>query len=374
MHLAAAATHVSVQLCMDLPSDALLSTQLPRLTNARASEDDFPGTDSRWDIGVSSLLYAAVGLRPFYDDTWSVEYQPGSPYGPGAKETFVEVSVIIATLSTGMHGTYPLRITQKQSTPCLDFVLLAGGVGISDGAGLGNATLVLMSCAADGTLLQPSRPATPIDAMFLPGWPSGARVWHTPSFAAGASLASRWWATVLAIDVATPLGVAATDLSPPPTGPYVYALWSPGVSAMAAACADGAPAARCVAPFGAGAPPLTIQTGGEAADYSKPHEVYSLAPVYPNGYALVGELGKVTRVSVQRFLALVADDPPHPLPNIVFVVAGFPRGGLNETITVTVLAPGSIMRGVDLSWGAPGNATVACVGSGAASQCSVAYS
>jgi hypothetical protein len=98
---AAAATHVAVQLCMDLPSDALLSTQLPRLSNARASEDDFPGTDSRWDIGLSSLLYGAVGLRPFYDDTWTVEYEPGSPYGPSAKETFVEVSVIIAALSTG---------------------------------------------------------------------------------------------------------------------------------------------------------------------------------------------------------------------------------------------------------------------------------
>lgn len=101
MATAAAGARVSVQLCMDLPSDALLSTQLPRLSNARASEDDFPGSDSRWDIGVSSLLYAAVGLRPFYDDTWTAEYEPGSPYGPGAKETFVEVSVIIATLSTG---------------------------------------------------------------------------------------------------------------------------------------------------------------------------------------------------------------------------------------------------------------------------------
>jgi len=117
MHLAAAATHVSVQLCMDLPSDALLSTQLPRLTNARASEDDFPGTDSRWTSASVRCCTLRWGLRPFYDDTWSVEYQPGSPYGPGAKETFVEVSVIIATLSTGMHGTHPLRITQSNPRP-----------------------------------------------------------------------------------------------------------------------------------------------------------------------------------------------------------------------------------------------------------------
>lgn len=246
----------------------------------------------------------------------------------------------------------------------------AGGVGISDGAGLGNATLALLACAADGTLLQPSRPATPIDASFLPGWPSGARVWHTPSFAAGVGgLAGRWWATLLAIDVAAPLPLTAADLSPPPLGPYVYVPWSPGTAALAAACADGAPAAGCVGAFGEGAPPLVVLTGGEASDASKPHELYSLAPVYGNGFALLGELGKVTRVSEQRFVALSVDDPGYALPNLVFAVAGFPYAERNDTSTVTVMAPGGVMRAVALSWGAPGTTTVACVGSGAASQC-----
>lgn len=229
-----------------------------------------------------------------------------------------------------------------------------------------------MSCAADGTLLQPSRPATPVDASFLPGWPSAARIWHAPSFAAGAGLAGRWWSTVLAIDVAAPLSLTAADLSPPPVGPYVYVPWSPGAAALAVACADGAPAAGCVGSFGEGAPPLVVQTGGEGADASKPHELYSLAPVYANGYALLGELGKVTRVSMQRFVAVAADDPGFPQPNLVFSAAGFPGAG-NDTATVAVLAPGGVIRVVSLSWASPGSSTavVACVGSGSASQCSL---
>ena len=250
----------------------------------------------------------------------------------------------------------------------------SGGVGISDGAGLGNASLALMSCAADGTLLQPSRPATPIDASFLPGWPSAARIWHAPSYAAGAEgLAGLWWSTVLAIDVAEPLPLTAADLSPPPVGPYVYVPWSPGVAALAVACADGAPADGCVGSFGEGAPPLVVQTGGEGADASKPHELYSLAPVYTNGYALLGELGKVTRVSVQRFIAVAADDPGFPQPNLVFTAAGFPpAAGRNDTATVAVLAPGGVVRVVSLSWASSGSSTavVACVGSGSASRCS----
>jgi hypothetical protein len=229
-----------------------------------------------------------------------------------------------------------------------------------------------MACAADGTLLQPSRPATPIDASFLPGWPSAARVWHTPAFAAGVGLAGRWWATVLAIDVASPLSLTAADLSPPPVGPYVYVRWSPGTAALAEACGDGAPASGCVGLFGEGAAPLTVQTGGEGADASKPHELYSLSPVYSNGYALLGELGKVTRVSVQRFVAIAVDDPGYPEPNLVLSVAGFPSAGRNDTATVTVLAPGGVMRVVSLTWSTPGAIMVACVGPGSASRCLVA--
>lgn len=45
-------------------------------------------------------------------------------------------------------------------------VLSRGPVGIGDGPNYTNASLVHRTCTADGTLLHPSRSATPIDAMY----------------------------------------------------------------------------------------------------------------------------------------------------------------------------------------------------------------
>jgi hypothetical protein len=348
MNDAALALRLSVQLCMDLPSDALLSVQMPRLNNARASEDNFPGSDGRWDISLTSLLYGALGLRPFYDDTWTQQGNPGNPYGPGALERFVEVSVLISALSTG-------------------------GLGVSDGLGQGNTSLVMVACGADGTLLQPSRPATPIDATFAAAGAPAGHVWQAPSFAAGSSAGSSsspWWVTVLVIDVASPFALLPGHLTPALVGPYVAAPWARGSAATAAACADGAPASGCLAPFSA-AQPLPLLTGGEGSDTSKPHELLSLAPVLANGYALVGELGKAVRVSLQRFVAVVGDAPGHAAPNLLVTLQGFPApGAQEEAVAVSVLAPGGVMRSVALRLGAA-HATFVCTGSGQASSCSV---
>jgi len=101
--------------------------------------------------------------------------------------------------------------------------------------------------------------------------------------------------------------------------------------------------------------------------------------VYANGYALIGELGKAARVSVQRFPAVVPDAPGHTAPSLVLVVTGMPgpspaAPGGRELVTVTVLAPGGVMRAVPLSFTGlvPLNATVVCTGAGAAAACSVA--
>jgi len=74
-------------------------------------------------------------------------------------------------------------------------------------------------------------------------------------------------------------------------------------------------------------------------------------PVYPNGYALIGELGKVTRVSVQRFVSSVSGViRPTPCPISSLSSPGFPRGGLNETAHGDCARTGGVMRGVELSW------------------------
>jgi hypothetical protein len=355
---------VPVQLCMDLPSDALFSASAPAFTNARASEDDFPTNDERWDIGTTSLLYGAVGLKPFYDDTWTsaVQNATDNPYGPSARENFTEVSIIVSTLSTGP-------------------------VGISDTIGSTNMTLVNYTCMADGRILKPSLPAGAIDATFHPAAPlgSGARVWSAPSFipespeaAYPANPAAGTWAartalpflSLLAIDVPAPVRLYPWDLTPdltvvggtapaPAPAPgsvagYAALPWSPGMSAVAAACADGQPACACVSPFGPSAP-LVLSTGGENADESKPHELVALAPVYANGYALVGEVAKITRVSVQRFAwAQAGADAASGAPLLAFAV----NGTAGETVAVYVVVPpaGGAEGGIVAREGAGGGA------------------
>lgn len=49
------------------------------LLQARVSGDYHPGHD-QWRIGVSSMLAAAIGLRPFKDTFWTTTNQPGNKY------------------------------------------------------------------------------------------------------------------------------------------------------------------------------------------------------------------------------------------------------------------------------------------------------
>lgn len=60
---------VPVQLCMSLPSDLMQSVRMNSATNYRAS-DDYTGS-TNYDIGGSSILGFALGLRPSKDTFWT---------------------------------------------------------------------------------------------------------------------------------------------------------------------------------------------------------------------------------------------------------------------------------------------------------------
>lgn len=356
---------MTVQLCMDLPSDALFTAQAPAFTNARASEDDFPTNDGRWNIGITSILYGALNLKPFYDDFWTTSHQPrdDNPYGPDASENFTEVSAILSVLSTGP-------------------------VGISDGIGFTNISLVNMTMMADGRILKPSLPAGMIDAYFASrsgntdyGIPGNGVIFTAPSFvplSAGTAFPTLPTAgtvdaptpypyvSVLAIDVPAPgFTLYPWDLSPDlttsnvsivsslettngndgvtnpaPIGgvsvqSYVSVPWSNGMEYITqTACKDGNPACGCVSMFNA-MNPLGIQTGGENTDHSKPHELYHLSPLYGNGWSLIGELDKITRVSVTRFLWI--NGGTNSSSNLTFAV----NGTVNETVNIAFVVPPS---------------------------------
>ncbi len=105
----------------------------------RASEDDFPGNHNRWQIAYTSLLLSPLSIMPFFDVLWTTSNQPGNAYG--TNEMDVEMQVIIALLSSGP-------------------------VGIGDGIGMTNTTIINRFVRSDGVLLHPSLSVTPIDAMY----------------------------------------------------------------------------------------------------------------------------------------------------------------------------------------------------------------
>ena len=77
-----------IQLCMSLPNQIMQSLLSSAVTNARASEDNFPGgahasaweQGSRWQIAYTSVFYAALDVMPFMDVIWTSAHCAGSPY------------------------------------------------------------------------------------------------------------------------------------------------------------------------------------------------------------------------------------------------------------------------------------------------------
>lgn len=153
-----------------------------------------------------------------------------------------------------------------------------------------------------------------------------------------------WWYTLLAKDVgpgsACALPPAALSPRPPDATEFVAARFG-------RPCADGAPAASCVSPFSAAAP-LRPATDTVGTGYEGDMRVYSIAPVLPGGWVLLGEQAKYVAVSPQRLAAARAPPPPGdgsdaaapdefagPQGGVAFGVLGAP----GEAVDVAVLAP-----------------------------------
>jgi hypothetical protein len=429
---AAAVEHaVPVQLCMPLPSDVLLSVQLPGVSNIRASDDDdltYAG-DARWKIGLTSLLHGSLNIRPFADNMWTHPMYTGAdavdvPYPPFYAQNATELGIAVSALSTGP-------------------------VGLGDKLGFTNATLALMSCATNGVLLKPSLPAAPVDTYWRtpagggppPLQESGGELWQAPSFVPVSLLQSEDWdggggggsvdppshwlhpaglhrftlaaqgtreadvtgglrdtfptvtpcpfLSLLAVDVPASAGLVVSpgDLTPSIAWPssacaasglatdYVGVPWSLGVAALDTLCADGADASGCVIPFPtaneswAG---LGIATGVAPTAGLKGGEhffdILSLSPVTPSGYALLGELRKFVRVAPVRFGAVASSESGASTPTFAMLVAG--AGG--EAVDVALLVPGGVIRRISVPFGpAGGSAQVTCQGSGAGATCTV---
>ena len=273
----AAAAGVSVQLCMAYPRHALQSLEMPTATQIRASDDHVPGkgggnTAVQWKMGYSSMLAWALGLAPFKDNYWSTAQEPGSSCGANATE-----------VTPSLHNAAS--------------VYSAGPVAPGDGVGLSDVAQILRACNAAGRLLQPSRPATAIDAQVAgdvfgagAGRPKG-NVHATFTLLSGFA-----WDHAMAVDLAAPYALTVADFAGvrrqgPPPGGVAYSLNADSLDA----------ATLEVAPFDE-AHPIPLRACS-FADWQLVHA----APVFSNGWALLGELEKYVPVAEARFSSVEAD-------------------------------------------------------------------
>ena len=226
MSEAAARNSVGIQYCMTFPRMLMTSVLLDAVSQWRASDDYGPGqTDGCrfpycvYYIGTTSLLSWAIGLAPAKDNFWSTEWQPGSHYSNTTREPYSEMQVAIASYSTG-----PV-------TP-------------SDGVGFTNVSLVKMSCTQNGTLLQPTRPMSAIDACYggdafgyadSQPQPAKDHVYpitssHTAIPTVDTSLSTKW-TNVLAVGLANKYSLSVADIPLDVDGTATHLLTWTGYSA-----------------------------------------------------------------------------------------------------------------------------------------------
>lgn len=132
MHDAAFDAGLTMQMCMAGTANLMQAASLPAVTTIRTSVDYAKNVskETYWpQFHTVNMLAAAVGIWPFKDN-----FQMSEKWG--------EAEALISSLSAGM-------------------------VGSGDAIGKADPQLLARTCMADGLLLKPDRPATPVDAMFL---------------------------------------------------------------------------------------------------------------------------------------------------------------------------------------------------------------
>ena len=266
------------------------------------SEDNFPGSDAssgRWEIGSTSLFLHSLGIRPFIDVIWTREQEEGMKGYPRGRNNIM-LQAAVATLSSGP-------------------------VGIGDGPGDTNTSVTTRIAAVDGTLLGPSKPATPIDAMYAPDWRGGtSHAPHSVLWCAHSQLAGGpelFWYTLLAVGLSDgPYALQLRELWPAP---------APGTQYVAsklfdAQCHDGAALSSCLVHLDSGtgsgrAHTLAVSTPA-ATGVEMGIEVYHLAPVLSSGWSVLGEPHKFVAASPHRITS-VADEASAAGPTVSLVGA-----------------------------------------------------
>jgi hypothetical protein len=305
--------NMTMQMCMELPSNLLQSLEMNSVTNARSSGDG--GRTLQQSMGVAFMLQSSLGLGPSKDN--------------------------VVTASTPVS---------QAIVACLS----RGPFGLGDGVNLTNATIVMAAARADGWILQPTRTVAPIDRTYSnPGALKGQQVWIADSHLKGFN---RPWFQVLGIADARVNSTWSLPLLPEDF--YSAALWEE----QEAERWDGSLARHFAYPWNHGclrnlstgtSCPLDIfqrgdrvtlrHAGGAGGTPAKDLLDYlQVAPALGDSQTiLLGEVDKFVPASPVRFGSLTAvtttkittpaGQPHAPPPRYSLLV----RGAAGEQVTVT---------------------------------------
>ena len=292
---------------------------------------------------AAGLLFAAAGLAPSKDVTWTAAQQPGAPY-PNPVQPNAALDFVLAVLSTG-----PLWI--------------------GDSPRFTNFSLLARCCDAAGTILRGSAPLTAIDRTFVPELPQRAIVGFLPPVNPDAecrpplrSCSPKAYQTHAAISgsgglwrylVTIGLGpglrlLPSRDLHPPAVvdgdvliREFRWSRCHVGTT-IQPGCAVVVPANQPLPELSSG--PTLLDGSGSVA--------WRLWALYPRvvaahstdraasagaGWFFLGELDKVTSVSAQRFASVTAhSNETHSCVSWQMHI------GMRESITVAAVAPSAV--------------------------------
>lgn len=317
IHEAASARGVTEQLCMAEVSHLLSGLDFSSVTTMRTSVDYKPdlSKETFWpQFHTTGLLAWAVGVWPFKDNFWSSERRG-------------EQEALISVLSGGM-------------------------VGVGDGLGRTVRDIVMRTCRADGLLLKPDRPATPIDRMFLPH----ARPFLTAAWSRRPGLGR--WTYVAAYHLASEhpertvedrlWAELQTDPGFPVEDMFVF---PEHVTDWHLDLAEDLGLAGRFVVFdwrrGEGFVPTDGRFEMTPFEHLYDFAYYVVAPVLDNGLALIGETDKYVTLADRRFQAVVADGDA-----LRVTVAGVP--GEHVTLRAWDADAGALLPPMSIAIGADG--------------------
>jgi len=294
---------IHIQYCMEWPRHLLQSLEIDAVTQARGSWDYQPNLDQWFPLGVTSMFTFALGIAPLKDNFWSSDqHEPGNPKYDPDREEASRLHAIVATYSTG-------------------------SVSPSDQFRFLNKELLLRSCAEDGRILRPDKPAVRTDASIfaaagIPVPPDRYdvgqkdQVWSTLSVLSGYS-----YTYLLAANSPSSFVLTEKSLYPSPS-----LLHNRRGDAGGSQHTDEHILWELDAPFAPTGLPYTVPISNRTNVH-----VYCIAPVFPNGWSFLGEAEtKWTAVSGDRFSELVVDSDGFSVS-----VAGAP----SEVVQLVVRSP-----------------------------------